>query len=223
MGILVLAVRMTSKGPGLYSQLRVGHSGKVFTLYKIRSMRADAESTLGPTWAGLGADSRVTKLGSWLRRLHLDELPQLFNVLRGEMSLVGPRPERPEFVTHLAEQIPRYTDRHNILPGITGLAQVNLPADTDLDSVRRKLSLDLEYLDTACLGLDLRILLCTLGRVLGIRGGLAIAFLGLRRKVSLPVDAAACVDQGACGPQPLNDVFLSKICEANLSPDNPCL
>lgn len=222
-GFLVLLVKLTSKGPGLYSQVRVGHLGKEFTLHKIRSMCNDAESASGPTWAGVGADSRVTRLGYWLRRLHLDELPQLFNVLRGEMSLVGPRPERPEFVRLLADQIPRYMDRLTILPGITGLAQINLPADTDVESVRRKLCLDLEYLQTATIGLDLRILLCTLGRVLGFRGGLAAACLGLRRKVSLPPTLTARLGQNTCGPQPLSAVLLSSVNEQNLSPDSSCI
>jgi lipopolysaccharide/colanic/teichoic acid biosynthesis glycosyltransferase len=198
--LLIAAVRFESKGTGIYRQLRVGHCGKLFTLYKIRSMTSDAESALGPTWAGVDGDSRVTKLGYWLRKLHLDELPQLWNVVRGEMSLVGPRPERPEFVRPLAEQIPGYLDRLRIPPGITGLAQVNLPADTDLDSVRRKLVLDLEYLDTADVGLDLRILLCTLGRVFGLRGGRAVALFGLQRNVTLPTTTYR-LDGAESGPK----------------------
>ena len=182
-GILVAAVRLTSKGPGIYSQVRVGRGGRIFTMYKLRSMRIDAETGSGPVWASLGTDSRVTALGYWLRRLHLDELPQLFNVLRGEMSLVGPRPERPEFVKVLADKIDGYLDRLQIKPGITGLAQINLPGDTDLDSVRRKLLLDCEYIRDAGLFYDLRIIACTLLKVVGIRGGLTRQFLGLDRKV----------------------------------------
>jgi lipopolysaccharide/colanic/teichoic acid biosynthesis glycosyltransferase len=182
-GILVLAVRLTSKGPGVYSQVRVGRGGRIFTMYKLRSMRIDAETGSGPVWASLGTDSRVTPLGYWLRRLHLDELPQLFNVLRGEMSLVGPRPERPEFVTILADKIDGYLDRLQIKPGITGLAQINLPGDTDLDSVRRKLLLDCEYIRDAALFYDLRIIACTLLKVVGIPGGLTRQFLGLDRKI----------------------------------------
>ena len=98
MAALVLLVRLTSRGPGVYSQKRVGKDGTVYTMYKLRSMRVDAESRTGPVWSPTGSDSRVTRVGYWLRKLHLDELPQLFNVLRGEMSLMGPRPERPEFV-----------------------------------------------------------------------------------------------------------------------------
>jgi len=128
----------------------------------------------------------MTRLGYWLRHLHLDELPQLFNVVRGEMSLVGPRPERPEFVAVLADQIPGYLNRIAVQPGITGLAQINLPPDTDLDSVRRKLVLDCEYIRTAGLLLDFRILACTLLRVIGLRGGRGVRFMGLQRIVMLP-------------------------------------
>ncbi|HEX5103288.1 MAG TPA: sugar transferase, partial [Pirellulaceae bacterium] len=174
-GILVAAVRLTSKGPGIYRQVRVGKGGRIFTMYKLRSMRVDAEAGSGPVWASLTGDSRVTPLGFWLRRLHLDELPQLFNVLKGEMSLVGPRPERPEFVKVLAEKIDGYLDRLQVAPGITGLAQINLPPDTDLDSVRRKLHLDCEYIRDAGLLFDLRIIACTLLRVVGLRGGRAVA------------------------------------------------
>jgi len=220
-GLLLVAVRLESKGAGIYRQLRVGHCGRVFTLYKIRSMASDAESSLGPTWAAVDGDRRVTRLGYWLRRLHLDELPQLVNVVRGEMSLVGPRPERPEFVKPLTEKIPGYLDRLRISPGITGLAQVNLPADTDVDSVRRKLILDLEYLDSAGIGLDLRILLCTLGRVFGLRGGLAVSLLGLQRKVTLPTTTTR-FDQAESGPQALSAVMFSVDCGHDSSSENRC-
>src|SRR6266850_7573784 len=169
-GLLVVLVRLMSRGPGIYRQVRVGKGGRHFIMYKLRSMRVDAEVGTGPIWSAAGADLRVTPLGTWLRRSHLDELPQLFNVLKGEMALVGPRPERPEFVAVLAEQIPDYLDRLQVLPGITGLAQVNLPPDTDLDSVRRKLVLDREYVATAGILFDNRIVLCTLLRVLGLSG-----------------------------------------------------
>jgi lipopolysaccharide/colanic/teichoic acid biosynthesis glycosyltransferase len=185
-GLLVVAIRLTSPGPGIYSQLRVGRDGRIFTMYKLRSMRSDAESQSGPVWAARGRDPRVTPLGHWLRLLHLDELPQLYNLVRGEMSLVGPRPERPEFVAVLTQQIPGYTDRLNVLPGITGLAQINLPADVDLDSVRAKLVLDREYVQTAGLWLDCRIVACTALRLLGLRGGRAVGLLGLKRVVTLP-------------------------------------
>jgi lipopolysaccharide/colanic/teichoic acid biosynthesis glycosyltransferase len=185
-GILVIAIRLTSSGPGIYSQLRLGCGGRVFTMYKLRSMRADAEERTGPVWASLRRDPRVTPLGHWLRILHLDELPQLYNVARGEMALVGPRPERPSIAAVLVEKVPSYLDRLQVLPGITGLAQVNLPADSDLSSVRAKLQLDLEYIHTASLVLDLRIILCTLLRLVGLRGGRAVSLLGLKRIVTLP-------------------------------------
>jgi lipopolysaccharide/colanic/teichoic acid biosynthesis glycosyltransferase len=185
-GLLILAVRLTSRGPGLYRQVRVGQGCRRFVMYKLRTMHVEAEAHTGPVWAALGADPRITWLGCWLRRSHLDELPQLLNVLKGEMSLVGPRPERPEFVALLAQDIPDYLDRLQILPGITGLAQVNLPPDSDYDSVRRKLVLDHEYLESAGMLLDLRILLCTVLRACGLRGGRAVRFLGLERTVVLP-------------------------------------
>jgi lipopolysaccharide/colanic/teichoic acid biosynthesis glycosyltransferase len=185
-GLLLVVVRLTSPGPGVYSQLRLGRGGRVFTMYKLRSMRADAEERTGPVWASLRRDPRVTPLGHWLRLLHLDELPQLYNVARGDMALVGPRPERPSIAAVLAEKIPGYLDRLQVLPGITGLAQVNLPADSDLSSVRAKLQLDQEYIHTASLLLDLRIILCTLLRLIGMRGGRAVSLLGLKRAVVLP-------------------------------------
>jgi lipopolysaccharide/colanic/teichoic acid biosynthesis glycosyltransferase len=183
--LLILLVRATSRGPGIYSQKRVGKGGRVFYMHKLRSMRIDAEAGTGPVWASLGRDPRVTSIGHWLRLLHLDELPQLFNVVRGEMSLVGPRPERPEFVHVLESQIPGYLDRLQVHPGITGLAQINLPPDTDLNSVRRKLVLDCEYIRTATVSLDLRILASTFLRMFGLRGGRAVRWLGLHRKVDV--------------------------------------
>ena len=189
-GMLVVLVRLTSRGPGVYCQVRVGRGGRVFTMYKLRSMRVDAESRSGPTWAAPGKDPRVTWLGYWLRKLHLDELPQLFNVLRGEMSLIGPRPERPEFVDVLGRYIPEYHDRHTVAPGITGLAQINLAPDTDLDSVRRKVALDLEYIRTASLTLDCRMFLCTLLRMLGLRGDRAMRLMAVDRPIP-PVKSTA--------------------------------
>ena len=133
-------------------------------MYKIRSMRHDAEAASGPKWTQ-ASDPRVTGLGKLLRKLHLDELPQLFNVLKGEMAIAGPRPERPEFVRVLGEAIPGYRNRLAVLPGITGLAQVNLPPDSDLASVERKLVLDCEYIERAGLWLDLRLTLWTFLRI----------------------------------------------------------
>jgi lipopolysaccharide/colanic/teichoic acid biosynthesis glycosyltransferase len=163
----LLLVRLTSRGPALYRQVRVGRGGVPFTLYKIRTMVLNCEWLTGPCWS-LPGDIRVTRVGRFLRRLHLDELPQLWNVLRGEMSLVGPRPERPEFVYQLERLIPRYRERQTVRPGLTGLAQVQLPPDTDLESVRRKLAYDLHYLRHRGPWLDLRLLIATALRVVGV-------------------------------------------------------
>lgn len=184
-GLLVVLVRLTSRGPAVYSQVRVGKGGRTFTMYKIRTMYTDAEKRTGPTWT-CEDDPRITPVGRWLRRLHLDELPQLFNVLMGEMSLVGPRPERPEFVHVLAKEIPGYLNRLAVPPGVTGLAQINLPPDTDLQSVRRKLVLDLEYSRHAGVLLDTRMLLCTSVKMLGLGGERAARILRLHREVTLP-------------------------------------
>ncbi len=182
--VAMLAVVCTSKGPAIYRQTRVGRHGRKFVMYKIRSMRADAERDSGPVWAKTG-DPRVTTVGQIVRRLHIDELPQLFNVLAGDMSLVGPRPERPEFTHSLALSLPGYQDRHLVLPGITGLAQINLPPDTDLDSVRRKLSLDLQYVEKGSAMMDFGILSCTFLRLIGLRGKSIRRAFGLDREFSM--------------------------------------
>jgi lipopolysaccharide/colanic/teichoic acid biosynthesis glycosyltransferase len=165
--VAMALVKLTSRGPALYAQRRVGREGRLFTLYKIRSMTHNCEHLTGPCWA-TARDPRVTPVGRFLRRTHIDELPQLWNVIRGDMSLVGPRPERPEFVTQLERAFPNYQGRHAVLPGITGLAQVQLPPDTDLNGVKRKLACDLYYVERVSLGLDLRILLATATKVVGI-------------------------------------------------------
>jgi lipopolysaccharide/colanic/teichoic acid biosynthesis glycosyltransferase len=159
--ISVVLVWLTSRGSAIYRQKRIGRRGKEFTIYKIRSMRIDAEARTGAVWTTCSRDPRITPVGRFLRVTHLDELPQLWNVVRGEMALVGPRPERPEFTAHLAEAIPQYIDRLAVLPGITGLAQLNLPPDTDLSSVRRKLMLDLEYIERGSFLLDIGLIICT--------------------------------------------------------------
>ena len=182
-GLLVVAVRLTSRGPGIFRQRRVGKNGKNFDIYKLRTMTWDAELDSGPVWT-TKADGRITRLGAVLRKLHLDEFPQLFNVLKGEMALIGPRPERPEFVHVLAKKIPGYLNRTTIRPGITGLAQINLEPDTDLQSVRCKLVLDVEYIETAGFLMDLRIFLCTFLRLLGLNGVHAMRVMGLHRVVS---------------------------------------
>jgi lipopolysaccharide/colanic/teichoic acid biosynthesis glycosyltransferase len=158
--LVAVLVRLTSRGPSIYTQTRVGLGGRPYRIYKFRSMRHNCEQQGGAQWSKPG-DNRVTRLGRFLRATHLDELPQLWNVLTGDMSLVGPRPERPEFVPTLQDAIPGYTDRLAVLPGVTGLAQVQLPPDTDLDSVRRKLCCDLYYVRHRTLWLDVRLCLCT--------------------------------------------------------------
>ena len=166
MAMAMALVKLTSRGPSLYSQKRLGRDGRVFRIYKIRSMVVDSE-VAGPRWSTAG-DPRVTPVGRFLRLSHLDELPQLWNILRGEMSLVGPRPERPEFVQQLKLALPRYEERLNVKPGVTGLAQVQLPPDTDLTSVRRKLECDLRYVEVMTPWLDLRIIGCTAFGLLGV-------------------------------------------------------
>lgn len=181
---LVVIVRLTSRGPAIFAQSRVGKNGRNFTMYKIRTMCQDAEAATGPVW-GQARDPRTTPVGSALRTLHLDELPQLWNVLKGEMSLIGPRPERPEFVPVLSEAIPTYPDRLLVRPGITGLAQLNLPPDTDLESVCRKLVLDCEYIERAGLWLDCRILACTALRIFKLQASWLMGCLALQRDATI--------------------------------------
>jgi lipopolysaccharide/colanic/teichoic acid biosynthesis glycosyltransferase len=157
--VSVLLVKLTSRGPAFYSQIRLGLNGRPFRIYKIRSMVQDSEKG-GACWSTPG-DPRVTWIGRILRRTHLDELPQLWNVLRGDMSLVGPRPERPEFVPSLEQAIPHYRERLQVRPGLTGLAQVQLPPDTDLESVRRKLACDIYYIRHLRLWLDIQLIIAT--------------------------------------------------------------
>ena len=165
-----LAIRLTSSGPGFYSQVRVGRDGRHYRIYKIRTMQHNCERQAGAQWCQT-RDPRVTPLGKVLRKLHLDELPQLWNVLRGDMSLVGPRPERPEFVVPLSAEIPGYMHRHLVRPGVTGLAQIQLPADTSVASVRTKLVLDRLYVTDQTLWLDFRILVGTVVYLLGCKYG----------------------------------------------------
>ncbi|HVS37514.1 MAG TPA: sugar transferase [Gemmataceae bacterium] len=167
LAVVALAVKLTSRGPVLYTQVRVGKGGRPFTLYKIRSMVHDCEKASGVQWSRPG-DPRVTRVGAFLRKTHLDELPQLWNVLRGDMSLVGPRPERPEFTPALERAIPHYRDRIAVRPGVTGLAQVQLPPDTDLASVRLKLIYDIYYIHNRGLWMDLRLVACTAVHMLGV-------------------------------------------------------
>jgi sugar transferase (PEP-CTERM system associated) len=163
------AIRASSAGPAFYKQQRVGKDGRVFTIYKVRSMCVDAESATGAVWSQAG-DPRVTPVGRLLRRLRLDELPQLWNVLRGDMSFVGPRPERPEFVAGLTNEIPFYTQRHVVRPGLTGWAQVRHEYGASIQDALQKLQLDLYYIKHMSVAFDLFIVLETVKTVLVRRG-----------------------------------------------------
>jgi lipopolysaccharide/colanic/teichoic acid biosynthesis glycosyltransferase len=166
--VCVLLVRITSRGPGIYTQTRVGRGGRIFTLYKIRTMQHNCESKTGPQWSTPG-DPRITPLGNLLRKLHLDELPQLWNVLKGDMNLIGPRPERPEIVAKLRVSVPGYDRRHAVKPGITGFAQIHLPPDSCLRSVRNKLVYDLFYIRHRTALLAISILFATGLKLLGLK------------------------------------------------------
>jgi lipopolysaccharide/colanic/teichoic acid biosynthesis glycosyltransferase len=184
--VLVLCavlVRLTSRGPALYSQVRLGLGGRPYRIYKLRTMYHQCEQHSGAQWSQKG-DPRVTPLGRFLRRAHLDELPQLWNILKGDMSLIGPRPERPEFIPSLAEAVPLYAWRMAVRPGVTGLAQIQLPADSDLAGVRAKVAHDLYYIEHAGAGMDLRIFAATALKVLGA------SFAWIRRCFRLPGPSA---------------------------------
>lgn len=168
--LVSLAIKLDSPGPVIFRQVRVGKGDKHFVIYKFRTMRQDAEKETGAVWATT-ADKRITRLGSFLRKSRIDELPQLFNVLRGEMSLVGPRPERPEFVRKLKEIIPYYSERHFVKPGVTGWAQVRYPYGASVDDAIEKLRYDLYYIKNMSLILDLRIIYKSIFVVLFQKGG----------------------------------------------------
>jgi len=165
MVLTALTIVLDTPGPILYRQQRVGLRGRPFTMLKFRTMTVDAEAQCGPVWAARN-DPRVTKVGAVIRRFRIDELPQLLNVLRGDMAVIGPRPERPCFVEHLSRAIPRYSDRHQVKPGITGWAQVNYPYGASIDDALNKLSFDLYYVHNRSLMLDIRIVLATVPVVL---------------------------------------------------------
>jgi lipopolysaccharide/colanic/teichoic acid biosynthesis glycosyltransferase len=155
-----LLIKLTSRGPVLYRQTRLGLRGRPFTILKLRTMVPNRQQQAGAIWSD-PKDNRITRLGRVLRASKIDELPQLWNVFRGDMSLVGPRPEWTEFVAGLEDAVPAYQERVQVLPGLSGLAQVQLPPPTDLESVRKKVECDLYYVKNWSLGLDLRILAAT--------------------------------------------------------------
>jgi sugar transferase (PEP-CTERM system associated) len=167
--IVAILVKLSSPGPILLRQQRVGFNGTPFTIYKFRSMNANAEAKTGAIWAAKD-DPRITPLGRWLRKLRLDELPQLFNVIRGEMSVVGPRPERPEFVAVLQERIPYYRQRHCVKPGITGWAQINHKYGDTIEDTMIKLEYDLYYIKHLAWSLDAYIIFHTAKTMLFGRG-----------------------------------------------------
>jgi len=164
LGLTALAIRLESPGPVLYSQERVGKDEQNYTIFKFRSMRHDAEVT-GAMWASEN-DSRITRVGKWLRSTHIDELPQLWNVFKGDMSFVGPRPERPEFVRMLEKELPYYFVRHSVQPGLTGWAQINYQYGASVEDALRKLEYDLYYVKNVSIFLDLKIILKTIGTVI---------------------------------------------------------
>lgn len=167
---IVLAVKIDSAGPALYRQRRVGRGGKVFFCYKFRTMRPDAEADIGPTWAN-DDDPRITRVGKFLRITRLDEIPQVWCVLKGDMAFVGPRPERPEFVEWLSKEIPYYSLRHLVQPGITGWAQIRYKYGNTVDDAKEKLQYDLFYIKNASVGLDILIMFHTIKILLLRRGG----------------------------------------------------
>lgn len=191
--LLAILIRATSSGKAFLWQERVGLGGRVFRMLKLRSMFEDAEQWTGAVWA-LEDDPRITPVGRYLRKLHLDELPQIWNVAKGEMSFIGPRPERPSFVDTLTDQIPGYEGRLAVLPGVTGLAQVNLPPDQTNDCVRRKIELDLEYIFTAEPSLDLRIGFCTILKMIGVPRERAAKLSFIYRELSATSDSAELYD-----------------------------
>ena len=166
--VTAILIKLESRGPVFYKQERVGKNGRLFTLTKFRSMRVDAEQD-GPVWASKG-DSRTTRVGRVIRKIRVDEIPQFWNILKGEMSFVGPRPERPHFVAQLAQEIPFYEQRHLIAPGLTGWAQIKYPYGASIEDARQKLQYDLFYIKNHGLILDAIILFETIKIILFGRG-----------------------------------------------------
>ncbi len=164
LAVCAVIIKLSSKGPVLFSQVRVGQGGRPFRMYKLRTMYVDAESATGAVWAKAD-DPRVVPTCRWMRRSHIDELPQLVNVIRGDMSLVGPRPERPEILAELEKVYPEVRRRLAVRPGITGLAQIRNGYDTTIEAFREKLRADLEYIERQNWSTELRILASTLTKL----------------------------------------------------------
>ena len=216
--LLYGVVRLSSPGPGFYRQRRVGLHGELFDIVKLRSMVQHAERDGRAVWC-VQHDARITPLGRLLRRLHLDELPQLWNVARGEMALVGPRPERPQICRKLATEIEGYYQRVAVKPGITGLAQINLPPDESLEDVVRKQILDLRYIEEANAWLEFRIVVATALRMLGIRGEAVMHVLGLDRRQLLAWGVGPGKTGELCaGEPPAND---SRFGDGRCAPISP--
>ena len=167
--IIAIIIKLDSSGPVLYKQRRIGEENTKFTIRKFRSMFYDAEKESGPVWAA-DEDPRITRVGAWLRRFRLDEIPQLINVVKGEMSIVGPRPERPFFIDKLMQEFPFYYRRHKVRPGITGWSQIKQPYDRDIDDVRKKLKFDFYYIENLSFSLDIKILASTVWVMLSGKG-----------------------------------------------------
>ena len=206
-------VRMTSRGPAIYRQTRTGLLGQDFHMYKIRTMVADAEGASGATWCA-ESDPRITTIGRFLRFLHLDELPQLLNIAMGQMSFIGPRPERPAFVRVLRERIAGYDERLMVKPGITGLAQIFLPADQTLKCVQKKIKMDRAYIQTASFSVDLKIILCTMLRMIGLRHGKGPKVTGLSLKYADAIKECHRLDENNFDPISIADIRLDPAEEA---------
>ena len=167
--LIGIIIKINSKGPIIYSQKRLGYRGRPYNIYKFRSMVADAEEKSGPVWT-LDDDPRITSIGKILRKYRIDELPQFINVFLGQMSIIGPRPERPYFIEKLKEKFPLYERRFRVRPGITGWSQIKHPSDTKEEDVRQKLRYDFYYIENLSFNLDLKIFASTIAVVLSGRG-----------------------------------------------------
>ena len=196
-----VAVKLTSPGPAFYCQTRLGRKGRKFTIVKLRTMVHNAEALTGPVWASAN-DPRTTRFGRFLRNTHIDEFPQLFNVVTGQMSLIGPRPERPEIATSVEWDIPHFRQRLQVRPGITGLSQLVLPPDSDIEDVRKKFLTDIYYIRNMNPLLDAQVSFYTLAYLL------SASWHGLRQFISLP--CLVRIEQkiaSECGPEKVQEIY----------------